>query len=179
MQEADRDRANSVGRERAHRVRHLLGVERSEDLAIGERALLHSDPMPAWDQRLIWRYEQIVERDLDRLDPAANLDAVAETLGRNHAGAGAAAGQQDVGRERGAMHKHIDLPEKLPDIQLVMAGGFFHRIHEADRWIAWRRRSLELLQQPRFIHDQAIGEGAADVDTDALLFHFLPFSVIN
>ena len=175
MQEADRDRLDIFFLlEAGDRVAHLLLVERSSGYRRRTRALLDAEAPPARDQRLVGRDEHIVQRHVDRLDAAPDLDAVAEALGGDHAGLGAAAGEQDVGGERGAVHQDFDLAEEFLDVEFVEARRLLHRIHQADRWIARRRRSLELLQQPRLVHHQAVGEGAADVDTNALVLHFLP-----
>ena len=149
VQEANGDRFHPVRLQLADRVPDFLFVERSRDAAVEERALLDADASPARDQRLVGRNEKIVERDVDRLDAAPDLDAVAEAPGRDHAGLGAAPGQQDVGGERGAVHQNFDLAEKLVDFHSIEARRLLHRVHQADRRIARCRRGLEFLQQPR------------------------------
>ena len=154
----------------AHRVGSLLLVERGHHLAVIERALLDADALRTRDQRTCRRNEQIVERHVLRLHGAPQFDDIAEILGGQHAGLGAAPGQQDVGGERGAVHQDFDLAEEFVDADAVMARRLFHRVHEALGGIARRGRGLELLQQAGLIHDQAVGEGAADIDADAFGF---------
>ena len=179
VQKANGDRFHALRLQRADSVPDFLFVERGGDAAVAERALLDADTSPARDQRLVWRNKEIVERDVDRLDAAPYFDAVAEAFGRDHTGLGAAPGQQDVGGERGAVHQNFDLTKKFAELDIIKTRRLLHRIQQADRRIARRRRGLEFLQQAGLVHDQAVGESAPHVDANALLFHFiLPHSVV-
>ena len=116
MQEANGDRLDALRLEFIHRAAYFLLVERRHDAAVDQRAFFDADAARARDQRPVGWDEQIVKRDVDRLDAAPHLDAVAKALGRDHAGLGAALVDQDVGGERRAVHQHFDLAEKLADI---------------------------------------------------------------
>ena len=170
MQEADRDRLDTFRLELAHRLGGLLLVQRRCDLTIVQRTLVDTEAAIARDQRFGRGNEQIVERDILRLHGAPQFNDVAEILGGQHAGLGAAPGQQDVGGKRCAVHQDFDLAEEFIDANAVMACRLLHCVHEALGGISGRRRCLKFLQQAGFIHHEAVSECAADVDADAFGF---------
>ena len=121
------------------------------------------------DERLVGRDEDVVHRGADVLVAAADLDDVAEPLRGDHSGTGAVTVDERVRRQRRAVDDQLDAAEEVGQVRMPVAGGGLgDGLDEALGRSVGRGVGLELAQVPVVVHDQAVGEGAADVDGDAV-----------
>ena len=105
-EQADRDRLDPRRAHGLDRRRERPLVERHDD-AVGPHPLAHGEPQLARDERRRAVRRQVVERGPVL---AADLDHVAEALGRDERGAGAAPLEQRVRRDRRPVREHADRP---------------------------------------------------------------------
>ena len=150
-EEAHGDRLDPGRADRLDRGRERALVERHEH-AVGPHALAHGEPELARDERRRVVRGEVVERGA-RL--AADLDHVAEALGRHERGPRPAPLEQGVRRDRRPVRE---------DVHLADARGAQRSGDPACLGTAYRRhlRGDELTVH----HRDEIGERAADVHTD-------------
>jgi hypothetical protein len=98
-------------------------------------------------------------------DAAAHLQRVAHPLGGQQRRLGAGAGEDDVGRHRGAVYDSFDGGDELVQWRPARGGDFLQAVDQADRRIDRRRQDLEDLRLAA-VHDQEIRERPAHVDSD-------------
>ena len=162
MQETDRDGGATFGHQPRAGVAHLREVERRDDLPVMRHALGDLDAAAAWHDRVGEFQEQVVDV-VALLD--AELEHVAEAARRQQAGGRAAAFDQGVGDQRGAV-------QHLRQIGHRDAGLFGDGANAGEcpfRRIG--RRGQAFVQRDatgRGIKQHEIGEGAADVEAEAV-----------
>ena len=166
VQETDRDRLDASALEEEHLATHGVFVERRDDLAVGRGdALGHDAAMAALDQRTRLPRQVLLEREVERLLVARNVENVAEAFGRDHADLGALVGQRDVGSDRGAMQQVVDLGQLHAGLSAEACDAFDH----AASRVVWRRRNLiDGDLAGLLVNEDEIGECTADVDSNAL-----------
>ena len=166
MDEADGHRLDAGVPELAHPLPHLALVERDEDLAVGDDdTLIDGEAVPALDERPRLPGQLLLEREVERLLVAGDVEDVAHPLGGDEPDLGAAVRERDVRRDRRAVEQVVDLGEtdaclraELPD---ALAGA-------ASR-VVRRRRDLVDRDPARLLVDEdQVGERAPDVDADSL-----------
>ncbi len=106
MDQADGDRPHALGQEPVERVVDRGAVERDEDVAAMVEALVDGHPPATRDERRRPLELEVVQA---RKAQPADLEHVAETLGRQQAGRGAAPFEDGVRRDRRAVQ---DLAER-------------------------------------------------------------------
>ncbi len=118
--------------------------------------------MAAGDQRIGELQEQVVDV-VALLD--AELEDVAEAAGGDKAEAGAAAFDQSVGDQGGAVDHVADVGER----KLRRLQQFGEALEGADRWVVRRGQAFVQADFRKFrIQQNEVGEGAADVETDTV-----------
>ena len=86
VEEAHRDRHDTVGLQLLGGAPHGVLVERRQHLAGIAHSLGHADPPPPRHERLVRRHEDVEHRHLEITQPAPHLDHIPEILRRDHAG---------------------------------------------------------------------------------------------
>ena len=161
VQKADRDRFNAVLLERGSCTRDRILIERHEHVAVGIESLGDFDPaMPRHQRR------RTLDRVVVEVGPRlpADLDNIAKTGGGQQRGRGAAPLDDQIGHDRRAVAEERD--------RLPRCAGLLEQcgdpIGNRNRRIERCRRQLEMPRRAALIigSDQ-IGEGTADIDTDA------------
>ena len=170
MQEMNDERLAAGGEQPLHRLAHVVLVERHAHGAGGLHPLGHFQPQVAWNDG----HEGSGHAIGLRPGAPAELDHIAKTLRRDHAGAGQAALQHGVGGGGGAMHDEIDAVDRKT--------GGAERGYDAESLVVDRRWGLgdAHLAAVAAIDQEEIGEGPADIDAghDAaprrrkILFHW-------
>ena len=158
MQEADRDRLDSVIHEPAHRRAHRIGIEPCDHAAVAIDALADLQPVPARHERFREAEEKIV--DVVTL-LGAHFEAVAETLRGQQSEPRAAPLDDRIGDQRGAVHDLADVAERdagLPD-QLAEA------LERGNRRVLRRGQAL-VERDAAAVMEHEVREGAADVEAD-------------
>ena len=169
VQEADDHRLHALRLEALGGGTRLGLVERGQRLARVERPFGRLQAQMPRHQRLVGRHEHVVHRGAHVLEAAPDLDDVAEAARRDHPGPGAVAVDERVGGEGRAVDDALDLAHERAQVGVAVArGGLGQRVEEALRGVARRGVALELAQRARLVHDEAVGERAADVDADAI-----------
>ena len=143
-------------------------VQGSQNLAGVQSALLHTEAKVRRDQRLVRIDEQIEHGAAQLAYATAHFHNVAKALGGEDAHLGAPLGDQNVGAQGGAVDDLIHAGEELLERLLVVVGSLPHRGEGTQRGVFGRRRGLESLQLPRFLHNQAVSESSAHVDGQLL-----------
>ena len=155
-QEADRDGLDLGLPQRGDDLGQRVLVERLQ-LAVGPHPLAHAEAQVAGDERGRAAAREVVEV---RPGLAADLQDVAEALGRHERRARAAALQEGVGRHRHPVGERGDLPQ---------VGGLDDR-HDALRLVLRRRRDLRGHDAP-VDERREIGERPPDVHAQGRAGH--------
>ena len=103
-----------------------------------------------------------------RPEAAPRLEEVAEAAGDEHAHPRPAALQHGVGGDGGAVQEQRAVREQMLDARRERASGLLHHVEHAAARIGGHRRHLEDVEAPGAVHQHHVGEGAADVDGDAV-----------
>jgi len=102
---------------------------------------------------------------LTTADAAPHLEHVAEALGGQEAGRSAAAGEDGVGGNRGAVDDHRELGEESAELQLQPGGDLAEAAEQRlGRVVRGAGRLVRPVGAVALIDDDEVGEGAADVD---------------
>ena len=113
VKQADGDRVDAGLPELPDALAHLVLVERREHLAVGGRdALLDREAMPALGERPRLPRELLLEREVEGLLVAGDVEDVAEALGRQHPDLGAAVREDDVRRDGRPVQEVVDLGQR-------------------------------------------------------------------
>ena len=162
MQEADRNRLGAVGG--GDGGGQGCGVERDLHLAVGAQPLAHAVAAVARHQRFGRRHAQVVAL---RLQPLAHLHHVAVALRGEHGNARAAALQQRVGGDGGAVDDALGAGQQCGQGN-SRGGGQVGQAGQHTFGLVGRRAG-GLGQKAGAVRGDAhnVGEGAADVDADA------------
>ena len=162
VQEADGDRLDAFGDQALRDGAHLGGFERREHVAVAVHAFGHFQAMAARHQRIREVQEQVV--DVVAL-LGAHLQDVAEAARGDQAEARAAALDQGVGDQRGAVDDVADVGERQAGGAQQLGEAF----QRADGWVVRRGQALVQADFVAFrIQQYEVGEGAADVEADAV-----------
>ena len=161
VEEGDCEARNAEAVERRQQRQHRRLVQRLQHLARGIDALRHREAAEARDQGLRLVDEDVV---LVVAPLIGDIEDVAETLGGDEGGDGALALDDGVGRQGRAVEEEVDLAGRDADLaqQLERAGD--HRLLR-------RLGRGQQLARPALVAglDDDVGEGAADIDGEALL----------
>ena len=172
VQEDDGDRIDARPHERTGTRRHLARVQPPLDGAVRAQALPNFQPEVARHERLRLRGVQVVQLELAL---AADLERVAEALGGDEPGHGAATLDQRVGEQRRRVHDPRELlgGQPVPAQQPLDTGG------DGARGIVVRGEDFAaVLAAARVIVDDDVGERPADVDPERVT-HFFIFKSSN
>jgi len=162
VQEGDGHRVHAGLRQLARQAFHEPHVQLAGDAAVGQRALGHVEAEIPGHQRLGQLELDVVKLEARLL---ADLDGVAKAGRRQQGGAGALALDDGVGDQRGAVdHLRRLRGGDAGAAERVGEGG----LHRA-RGILGRGQGLgDRELAARLVDQDQVGEGAADVDADAV-----------
>ena len=139
---------------------HGREIERFQYGAACVQPFAHAEAKGALDQRLRLAPANVVrQRDTD----PAQLQHVAETLGRQQRGARALALENGVGGNRRGMHHFGDIVAG----NVRLGAVFGDTVHDCARVIGRRRRPLAPVEKAVGPQEHEVRESAADVDADA------------
>ncbi len=159
VHQAHRDRLDIVGHQLLHRAQHRHLVERLDDATVGSDALGDLEPARTAHQRLGEGQEQVIDV-VALLD--ADLEHVAETLGRDEADRRALALDDGVGDQRRAVNDLVEIADGD-------AGGGHHIGETAQRTLGRIGRRGQALVETNgrvaLVEQDEVGEGASDIDT--------------
>ena len=164
VEEADRDRLHALGEELVHRRLGRFARERNDDLPARVDPLLHLDPEIALDELRRLLPPEVVEA---RHAKVPELEHVAEAARRDEAGERPLVLEDRVGRDRRA----------VPDLRHVRPGegGLVEDLRETARdrlrVVLDARGHLAGEDPAPGVEEHDVGEGSADVDTDAIAVH--------
>ena len=164
VEEADRDRLDALGDEPVHRRLGRLARERDDDLPARIDPLLHLDPEIALDELRRLLPPEVVEA---RHAKVPELEHVPKAAGRDEAGERPLVLEDRVGRDRRA----------VPDLGHVRPGegGLVEDLRETARdrlcVVLDARGHLAGEDPAPGVEEHDVGEGSADVDTDAIAVH--------
>ena len=175
-EEADRDGVAAGGDELADRALRLDLVERHDDLAEAVDALgnamneaLRHDRIGLLALREVDDLGDVARGDAARA--AHDVDRVLVALGRDQADLRALALDQRVGADGRAMRQDRDPLAEGVERQLEPLGRNLHGGKHAAGEVARCRGGLGGGDVAGAVEDDAVGEGAADVDTDEIRTH--------
>ena len=162
VEERDGDRLDTCPRQRLDLDAHLVEIERAQHPAVTRYALVDLAPQRARRQRL-GEFEKQVVDVVTLLDP--HLDDVAEALGGQQSDLGAAALDDRIGDECGAVHEIADFGEVEPGVRC--------QFHQPGQRAQGRvARGGQAFVQPqrssRVVDQDQVSEGAADVEADPI-----------
>ena len=166
MQEAHGDGRHAEGPQARRRLAHALLVELAVDGALTRDALVHLESYPAAGDGLGGRVARVPDV---LLVAAPHFDFVAEALGDQQAGRGPGHLNHAVVRRRGAVHHRRGPPQQRGGVgQALRLGQAGDAGQDAVGLVLGGRRRL--LQHDGAVGAQqdAVGEGPADVDPDAV-----------
>ena len=124
-------------------------------------------PQPAQRERLGRRQQQVIAL---RLQSLTHLQNVAMPLGGQQPDPRALAFKQGVGGNRGAMHDAFGGGEQSREVQAKTDGQILQSIKHADRLVLRRGGGFGEGGDAIGIDGDEIGEGAPDIDADAVGF---------
>ena len=159
VEQADGDRLDALVEQAAHRALGVSGLQRLADVSSGVDPLVHRDPQMArhQDRRLLPGH--VVE---PRHPKRADLEHVAEALGRDQAGARALALEDRVRGHGGAVADLLHLGRRGAD--LLEHGR--EPEHDGARIVVDGRGDLLGVEPAVGPQHHDVGEGAADVHAD-------------
>ena len=160
VDQADRDRLDVLGEQRVDDALGIGGIERAFDIALVVDALVHDLAQIALDQRQRLGPGQVVE---PRHPQGADLQHVAEALGGDQADARALALEDRVRRDGGAVADFLDRGAR----QSGLGKQLGEAVDDGARIVVDARRHLLGMDRAVRAEDDDVGEGAADIDTDA------------
>ena len=165
MQEANRDGLDAVIDEAAQRGPHRVEIDRYDDAARSVDAFRDFAAVAARHQRLGEFEEKIVDI-VTLLGP--HLETVAKPLGGQKPDRNAAALNDGVRHEGGAVDDLVDLIER----DAGLAGQFAEAVERGERGIVRRRQALvERDAAALAVIEHEVGERAADIEADAIVRH--------
>jgi hypothetical protein len=154
VDEGDGERLRAARDEQLRRGCHLVGIDRSSDAAVGERALVDFDA-------------HVAVGDRDEIAPQApgppavapaHLEHVTEAAGRDDADLRPAPFQERIGADRGAVHDRADGAHAAERAQAV---------EEALRLVAATRGHFGGAEcSCRRVEQKQVGESPAYIDAD-------------
>ena len=162
MQQADRDGLHAVIAQASDRDARRRFVERRADGAIRQQPLRHLKPQAARHQRVGAAHEQVVGVVAQF---RADFLHVAEALRREEAGRHAAPLDQRIRDQRRAVDDVPHLGRRDTVLRQQSAHAVQHRLF--GRMRRGQHLAVEQATVARIQHHQ-IGEGAADIDADAI-----------
>src|SRR5712671_147754 len=165
VQIADRDGLDLLALQDHDRRVERSGIERDFDPAVGAHPLADSEPQPARHQLFGRRHAQIVTVVLQ---PLAHLDDVAMALGRQQAEAGALVFEKGVGRDRRAVDDAVGLVKQRGAVEPEPVRQKPQSVEHAERRVVRGRGHLRQCGNAGRVDRDEIGEGAADIDADAV-----------
>ena len=152
---------------------HLLRlehIERAIDRAHVERRHFAAEPVDAFRHRqpqvARHQHRRVRRAVVPGIGPvaAADLEAVAKTLGGEHAGARALALEQDVGGHRGAVHEQRTPAEQHLDRHAAVRGEHAKPGDQPFGGVTRHRGGFHRMQVAPVVGEHHVGEGAAYID---------------
>jgi hypothetical protein len=166
VEKADRDGLHRLLAQGGDRAVQRARVEREQRGAVRAQPLAHRQAQAARHQRLGRRHPHVVALGLQ---PFAHLDHVAVALRGEHGDARAAALQQRVGGDRGAVDDARGAPEQPGERQAERGGEVLQAGEHAFALVVRRAGGLGERLDAVGRDAEHVGEGAADIDADAVL----------
>ena len=166
MQEADGDGLDARVLQEADLAADGILVERRDDFAVRRGHALSDDAaVAALDERARLPREVLLDREVERLLVARDVEDVAEALGGDQADGGALVRQRDVRRDGRAVEQVVDLRQLHAGLRAEAVDA----LDDAAGGIVGGGRDLVDGDATRlFVDEDQVGEGAADVYSDAL-----------
>ena len=164
VDEADGDGVDAFGEQAVHRGARVVCVERLLHPARRVDPLVDHGAEVALDQRRRLLPREVVEPGHPQV---ADLEYVAEAPRADQPGAGPLALQQRVARDRGAVH---DLGDGGA-VGAVLGDEGGDALHDRPRVVVDAGGNLARRHRAVFGEENDIGEGAPDIDADAVCAH--------
>ena len=166
MQEADGDGLDARLLEQAHLAADGILIERRDDLAVRRRYALCDDAaMAPLDERTGLPRQVLLDREVERLLVARDVEDVAEALGGDQTDGGALVRQRNVGGDGRAVQEVVDLRQLHAGL---LAEAVDALDHAASRIVGRGRDLVDGDLAGFLVYEDQVGEGAADVYSDAL-----------
>ena len=160
VDQANRDRLDVLGEQRVDDALGIGKIERAFDVALVVDALIHHLAQVAFDQRLRLGPGEIVEAGHPQ---CADLQHVAEALGGDEPDTRSLVLQDRIGCDGRAVADFIDRAAG----QSGLGKQFGQAVDDGARVVVDARRHLLGVDRAVRAENNDVGEGAADVDTDA------------
>ena len=166
MQEADGDGLDARLLEQAHLAADGVLIERRDDLAVWRRYALGDDTaVSALDERARLPRQVLLDREVERLLVARDVEDVAEALGGDQADGRTLMRERDVGGDGRAVQEVVDLRQLDTGL---LAEAIDALDHAACRIVGGGRNLVDGDLAGFLVHEDQVGEGAPDVYSDAL-----------
>ena len=166
VQEADSNRLDASALEEEHLASHSVFVERRDDLAVGRSHTLGDDAaVAALDERARLPRQVLLQREVEGLFVACDVENVAKAFGRDHADLSTLVGQRDIGGDGRAVKQVVDLRQLHAGLGAEACDAFDH----AASWVVRGRRNLvDGNLAGLLVNEDEVGKCAANVDSNAL-----------
>ena len=163
VQKADRDRLDALRAERGDGSEDIVLDEAFDHGTARVDTLVHAESQIPRDQRR-WGRVLVVVQPL--ADAATHLQRVPEPERRDQAGAGAAPGENGVGRHGGAVDDHLDAVVELGPGDRQPVGQVVEPGAHVRRGVVTDVRYLRGDHRPVLGNTDQVGEGTADIHAD-------------
>ena len=165
MQIADRDRLDALALEHGDRSFERGWVERRVDAAVGTDPLTYRQAQPARHELLGRRHAEVVAVVLQ---PLAHLDDIAVAFGGEETEPCALVFEERIRRDGRAVDDALGVAKQRGAVDPEAAGQLRKAFEHAKRGILRGRRDFGERRQTALVDRDKIGEGAADIDPDAI-----------
>src|SRR5205814_4373592 len=175
VQIADRDRFDALALEHGDRSFERGWVERRVDAAIGADALTYRQAQPARHELLGRRHAEVVAVILQ---PLAHLDDIAVAFGGEETEPCALVFEERIRRDGRAVNDALGVAKQRGAVDPEAAGQLRKAFDHPKRGSLRRRRDFGERRQTALVDRDKIGEGAADIDADAIVHILLNLPAI-